>query len=350
MCLMGYGVTIFVSLALLRELDTSEVVHRRVFLAGLQWMGMTLSLFLIQLRQLSQCFSLGEMIVCAELLSTLLCFVFSSQISISTITLHDAVDPRQLLYFISYLTTLSLLFSVFTCLAIRQWSVDWLHGIHGLTFRKKQNRVFSLVVHTLSFVTLLALFQHRSCLIDVLTFSLGSKRKKWLVMYWVLILAVGTWSAQILKTKTRTIIMRKWFHCVAICLFLPAYFMEPIFLQISLGAALVAFILIEGIRLSCISKASSLIDRFLTAFTDHRDTGPIIFSHFSLLLGLALPIWIAPILEADPIQRDVLSLSGLVALGIGDSFAAIVGTWSTAFPTLLNQKNVCFLGMEEHIG
>lgn len=62
---------------------------------------------------------------------------------------------------------------------------------------------------------------------------------------------------------------------------------------------------------------------------DHRDEGPLIFSHFSLLLGLALPIWITSTLSlggVDSNKLQVLSMSGLVSLGIGDSFAAIIGT------------------------
>ena len=137
----------------------------------------------------------------------------------------------------------------------------------------------------------------------------------------------GVWSAQILKATTQTIIMRKWFHFIAICLFLPACFLEPVFLQIALAAALAVFLLAEGIRLACIPVVSLVINRFLSAFTDHRDNGPIIFSHCSLLIGLELPIWIAPVIATHPLERQVLLLSGLVGLGIADSFAAIIGTW-----------------------
>lgn len=319
-CLMGYLITILGSLAMLHD------IGHRLLLNGFCWIGLSVCLFTIQLHQLSECFSIGEMIVCAELLASLFWFVLTGRFSIPQESL-DTMDSQQLLYCICCWISVSLLVSVFTCLAVRQWTVDWLHGTRGVTFHKRKNQLFSLLVHAMSLLSFGIVWSMRSSLFEIVAFSFVTKQRRWLMVYWLVIVGLGVWSAQILKVTTQTIIMRKWFHFVAICLFLPACFLEPIFLQIALGGALAVFFLAEGIRLACIPGVSPVINRFLSAFTDHRDNGPIIFSHFSLLIGLALPIWIAPVVGTHPDERQVLSLSGLMGLGIGDAFAAIIGTW-----------------------
>lgn len=53
-------------------------------------------------------------------------------------------------------------------------------------------------------------------------------------------------------------------------------------------------------------------------FVDDRDDGPIILSHFSLLLACAMPLWVCDV--SNPIQM----LSGVLVIGIGDAFVGLV--------------------------
>nr|XP_016467456.1 PREDICTED: dolichol kinase EVAN-like [Nicotiana tabacum] len=59
----------------------------------------------------------------------------------------------------------------------------------------------------------------------------------------------------------------------------------------------------------------------MNAFTDHRDTDLLIVSHFSLLLGCALPIW----LSSGFNDRPLAPFAGILSLGIGDTMASVVG-------------------------
>eukprot|EP00210_Caulerpa_lentillifera_P001040 g1003.t1 len=164
-------------------------------------------------------------------------------------------------------------------------------------------------------------------LYEILIYGIETSTRARLIGYWFVVLLIGISITKAIKVKT--IIIRKCFHFLAVVLFLPAQIFDISLLQVSLALAFGCFCIGEGIRLASIPYISNKIDKFLNGFVDHRDEGPLIFSHFSLLLGLALPIWITPTLtleEGDSNKLLVLSLSGLVSLGIGDSFAAIIGT------------------------
>lgn len=64
----------------------------------------------------------------------------------------------------------------------------------------------------------------------------------------------------------------------------------------------------------------------LTPFLDKRDKGVIILSPISLLCGLAMPIWMSSLFDSDCGSCDEFWLwSGVITVGIGDSFAALIG-------------------------
>lgn len=58
--------------------------------------------------------------------------------------------------------------------------------------------------------------------------------------------------------------------------------------------------------------------QYLCRFTDERDSPALIATHIYLLIGCGLPFLVSP-------ASTLLALSGVIILGIGDSFAAIIG-------------------------
>lgn len=56
----------------------------------------------------------------------------------------------------------------------------------------------------------------------------------------------------------------------------------------------------------------------MRSFTDSRDNGPLILTHFSLLIGCALPVWV--LLDNQSPPALIGRLAGVVSIGIGDSF------------------------------
>ena len=98
--------------------------------------------------------------------------------------------------------------------------------------------------------------------------------------------------------------------------------------------------------------AGDQIHKFMMSFTDGRDAGMLLVSHFSLLTGMAVPIWLSPVTtSAASARRDIPSRSelqhltqnsigrvggasnplpltafaGIMVLGIADSAASAVG-------------------------
>ncbi|CAM8897981.1 unnamed protein product [Rhodiola kirilowii] len=122
-------------------------------------------------------------------------------------------------------------------------------------------------------------------------------------------------------SKVERILLRKYYHLMAVCMFVPAVIYQPMFLDLAFGAALAVFLVLEIIRICRMWPLGQLVHQFMTAFTDHRDSDILIVSHFSLLLGCALPIW----MSSGYNDRPLAPFAGILSLGIGDTMASMVG-------------------------
>jgi len=104
---------------------------------------------------------------------------------------------------------------------------------------------------------------------------------------------------------------------------------NPNFTAFAFIGALVLFVLVEAIRLARLYPVYTDLSNFLNRYLDSREDGPLIVSHIYLLLGCAAPVILSrmPVLPEgyETAGRIGLSLSGMISLGIGDSFASIVG-------------------------
>ncbi|RVX20362.1 Dolichol kinase EVAN [Vitis vinifera] len=141
-----------------------------------------------------------------------------------------------------------------------------------------------------------------------------------LCIYWV-----GVIYASILRfynisknSKVERILLRKYYHLMAVSMFLPAVIFQPKFLDLAFGAALAAFLTLEIIRVWRIWPLGQLVHQFMNAFTDHRDSNLLVVSHFSLLLGCALPIW----MSSGYNDRPLAPFAGILSLGIGDTMVS----------------------------
>lgn len=131
---------------------------------------------------------------------------------------------------------------------------------------------------------------------------------------------------------------------LAMALFLPALLLEPELLAISLGIAAAALIAVEVLRVGRCPLVGAQIDKFMTAFIDSRDRGLLLISHFSLLIGMAVPLWLTlPFIEADSratmhipgggstseghgcTRAPAAAFAGIMILGVADSAASAVG-------------------------
>ncbi|KAL8214325.1 hypothetical protein R6Q57_003774 [Mikania cordata] len=158
----------------------------------------------------------------------------------------------------------------------------------------------------------------------VLEFVFSEPHKRLsLCVYWVGVIFVSVLRFYNISknSKIERILLRKYYHLVAVLMFVPALIFQPSFLNLAFGAALGVFLVLEIIRVWRIWPLGSIVHQFMNAFTDHRDSDLLIVSHFSLLLGCALPIW----MSSEFNDRPLAPFAGILSLGIGDTMASMVG-------------------------
>ena len=144
----------------------------------------------------------------------------------------------------------------------------------------------------------------------------------WLISLTVAFLALGS----AFLSSQLVIIQRKYFHFLSVFLFVPVTLFDPDFMQciiiseitnrVSFAFAFLLFLLVEIVRVRSLPPFYC-VDSLLRRYVDDRDEGPLVLSHFSLLLGCALPVWLGD--ESHCMGR----LSGVIVLGVGDSLVGL---------------------------
>ncbi|CAK9165873.1 unnamed protein product [Ilex paraguariensis] len=107
-----------------------------------------------------------------------------------------------------------------------------------------------------------------------------------LCIYWVVVIYVSVLRFYNISknSKIERILLRKYYHLMAVSMFLPALIFQSAFLELAFGAALAIFLTLEIIRVWRIWPLGHLVHQFMNAFTDHRDSDLLIvrsdiFSH-----------------------------------------------------------------------
>ncbi|KAJ6842777.1 dolichol kinase EVAN [Iris pallida] len=102
-----------------------------------------------------------------------------------------------------------------------------------------------------------------------------------LCTYWISVICASVFRFYNISkhSKTERILLRKYYHLVAVLMFTPALLFQPPFLELAFGAALAVFLVLEMIRIWKIWPFGGMIHQFMNAFTDHRDS-EILISFF----------------------------------------------------------------------
>jgi len=152
-----------------------------------------------------------------------------------------------------------------------------------------------------------------------------------LIQYWfcVVFVAIGfvAWKSRHPRSNASSTVVRKCFHLLALAVYIPGVVYEPYVTHLASSVAVAAFIFVEYIRLYRIGPFGGSIHSALEVFLDDKDCGPLILTHVYLLLGFAVPLWLFPVdyTKPDPTGSKIALYSGILALGIGDTMASVVG-------------------------
>ncbi|KAK6936086.1 hypothetical protein RJ641_033116 [Dillenia turbinata] len=122
-----------------------------------------------------------------------------------------------------------------------------------------------------------------------------------LCFYWIAVICVSVVCFYNISknSKIQRILLRRYYHLMAVSMFLPALIFQ----------------------VWKIWPLGPLVHQFMNALADHRDSELLVVSHFSLLLGCALPIWMSSGFN----DRPLAPFAGILSLGIGDTMASVVG-------------------------
>lgn len=112
-------------------------------------------------------------------------------------------------------------------------------------------------------------------------------------------------------------------------LFAPVIMLDIELISLAFGVALCALLLIEWVRLFCRSHhIVDVVTDFFDQFIDERDVcRGMAVTHIYLLVGCALPVWVAMVLNkrnkngtSGATVDLLLPHLGWIVIGIGDSF------------------------------
>lgn len=160
----------------------------------------------------------------------------------------------------------------------------------------------------------------------LIDYILESKLRVLLLQGWVLALAgivpvvFFLASQDVISLNNRR---KVWHFALVGALAYPALVAEPTFSALAVLGSVFVFIVLEFLRCTRITFLGDVLNSLLHLFQDEKDLqGPLSLSYIFLLVGVAIPIGYGIVVD------DVVSIRsylGLVALGLGDSFASIIG-------------------------
>lgn len=161
----------------------------------------------------------------------------------------------------------------------------------------------------------------------LVAFLATSPKRGLLLAYWLATTVGGLAAISSLRQRLPAIVVRKLFHALATCLFVPGVVLDAPLMRLSFAVAIAFLLVLEYVRMANVPHIAAPLARFLSQYTDSRDSGPLITTHIYLLVGCAVPLLVTP--AATPPgghARALAPLAGILALGVGDSVASSVGT------------------------
>ncbi|XP_043643544.1 dolichol kinase [Drosophila teissieri] len=123
------------------------------------------------------------------------------------------------------------------------------------------------------------------------------------------------------KANTR---VRKIFHLLIVMVYIPGLIFECALLYLATGVALAAFVVLELLRLLKIPPFADRLAVAFSTFKDEKDAGELALTPFCLLIGCSMPIWMTPCPCSG--GNTLALLSGILAVGVGDTAASVVGS------------------------
>ncbi|XP_026481866.1 dolichol kinase isoform X2 [Ctenocephalides felis] len=280
----------------------------------------TYSLILpICLYSLPLAFTFGEAAICAQ---GIVLFIFSAIVNILDIEFISCLSP----YTKSRISD--------TILQVGILGICLIASI--ICFFKILQNYIAFYITTVS-VILLAMFPmmhvllNQSPIIWILVFMFNDSRRIYLIMYWgtCVLIAILLMYWQISGGAKASTALRKYFHILAVLIYVPGLIYECTLLYLASGVVFAIFIMIEIIRKFDIWPFGKLLQMGFSTYADEKDAAEIALTPIYLIVGCTLPMWIhpCPCDLTDSAGFNLMPLlAGLLSIGIGDTMASIIGS------------------------
>ncbi|XP_066998877.2 dolichol kinase isoform X3 [Anabrus simplex] len=148
------------------------------------------------------------------------------------------------------------------------------------------------------------------------------------IVYWVAccVMAVLAIAHQINAEKKASTVVRKYFHILAVAVYIPGLIYTCCLLYLASGIILAAFIMLELLRILNIPPLAPVLQDGFAVYADEKDAGNLALTPIYLLAGCSMPIWLHP-LGCLSIDFLLPLLSGVLSIGVGDTMASTAGTY-----------------------
>lgn len=156
----------------------------------------------------------------------------------------------------------------------------------------------------------------------ILVYILNKTHRISLIIYWTICLLYSVLIIifQNLSGVPATTSTRKYFHIVAVFVYVPGLLYDPTLLYLGSGVITGIFILLELTRILKVSPLGNMLQQGFNIFVDEKDH-LLSLTPLYLLFGLSFPLW----MPANNASLFVL-FSGLLTVGIGDTAASYFGS------------------------
>lgn len=128
-----------------------------------------------------------------------------------------------------------------------------------------------------------------------------------------------SWSRTVGQTNS---MVRKVFHLAIGIVFITGYNQDIEFTQFAAGGMLIVLFLLEVIRAWNLPPLGQPLEKVCVSLRGGWDNKYITMSHIYLMIGTFIPLWL---LRSGSSKLSISS--GLISLGVGDSAAALIGTF-----------------------
>lgn len=191
--------------------------------------------------------------------------------------------------------------------------------------------LFYLLVSATVFGVCVAPINNQQAITILLNFVFNDIERTVIVAVYIILLASAGFAVswQINKNQKGTTRTRKIFHILVVLVFVPGLIYQCHFLYVASTVTLAIFIVLETARVIKLCPVADVLESSISAFIDEKDAGKVALTPIYLLVGCAAPLWIhnSPCDLTGSSAFELLPLlSGIISIGIGDTFASIIGS------------------------